>query len=158
MDDRRDFLRHTLATLAYRGGKTIRDVPNDFAGFHATAGLRTPLDLLGHIGDLFAWAVTMAEGRTTWPQHVASDWKEEVKRFFSGLEALDALLESDRPIGVEIDRIFQGPIADALTHIGQLAMLRRMAGSPVRGENYYLAEIVSGRVGPEQADPIREFD
>lgn len=158
MDESRAFLRHALATIAYRGGKTIRDVPTGFAGFRGDRGLRTPLELLAHIGDLFAWAVTMAEGRTSWPQHVASDWKDEVERFFSGLESLDRLLESDRPIGVDMERIFQGPIADALTHIGQMAMLRRMAGSPVRGENYYLAEIVSGRVAAEQADAIREFD
>ena len=29
----RAFLRHTVATLAYRGGKAIRDVPEGFGGF-----------------------------------------------------------------------------------------------------------------------------
>src|SRR2546426_11302508 len=39
----------------------------------------------------------------------------------------------------------QGPIADALTHIGQIAM-RRLAGAPIKGESYFAAEILIGRV------------
>ena len=54
--------------------------------------------------------------------------------------------------------MFQGPIADALTHIGQIGMMRRMAGAPVRGENYFKADIAAGRVGAEQSAPRFEFD
>jgi hypothetical protein len=81
-----------------------------------------------------------------------------VKRCFAALEAFDAFLASEEPLAVAPEKLFQGPVADALTHVGQLAMLRRLAGGAVRGENYFQADIVAGRVGPEQAPPRREFD
>jgi hypothetical protein len=57
-----------------------------------------------------------------------------------------------------MEKLIQGPLADALTHVGQLAMLRGMAGVPVRPESYPRAEIVVGRVGIDQAAPRAEFD
>ena len=154
----RDFLRHTLATVAYRGGKAIRDAPAEFATFHASEGTRTPLEILAHIGDLFGWAASIAKGKEEWKGAEPQDWNHEVARFFAGLNELDDFLASSEPLGCSAQQLFQAPIADSLTHIGQIAMLRRMAGTPMRGENYFVAEITAGRVGAEQAAPRYEFD
>ena len=151
-------LRHTVATLAYRGGKTLRGAPEGFGAFEAREGTRTPLEILSHVCDLLYWALWMARGEYRWPEETTRPWDEEVARFFEGLRALDERLASAEPLGNTPEKIFQGPIADALTHVGQIGMLRRMAGAPVRGENYFLAEIVAGRVGREQAEPRKEFD
>ena len=151
-------LRHTLATLAYRGGKTARDVDVKFGNFRAGPSTRTPVEILAHIGDLLDWAVCLADGKKTFHESSPLPWDKEVERFFAALETLDRRLAADTPLGFPAEQIFQGPIADALTHVGQIAMLRRIAGSPVRGENYFMAEIVAGRMGPKQSAPRREFD
>jgi len=153
-----EFLRHTLATLAYRGSKTLRGAPESFAAFHASGSTRTPAEILAHIGDLFDWAITIADGRMQWHDSAPLQWPDEVARFFDTLGRFDARLATGAPLGMTVEKLFQGPVADAFTHFGQIAMLRRMAGAPVRGENYFRAEIVAGRVGPEQAGPKREFD
>jgi hypothetical protein len=153
-----EFLRHTLATLAYRGAKTLRDAPESFATFRAADGTRTPGCILAHIGDLFDWALAIADGRMEWHDSEPLAWPDEVARFFRTLAAFDARLASGEPLGMTVEKLFQGPVADAFTHFGQIAMLRRMAGAPVRGESYFRAQIVIGRVGPEQAPPKREFD
>jgi len=151
-------LRHCVATLAYRGGKALRGAPEAFGAFNAGAGSRTPLQILAHVGDLLDWALSMARGDQRWNDAAPRSWDEEVGRFFEGLDRFDAYLASDEPLGYAAEGLFQGPVADALTHVGQIALLRRMAGAPVRGENYFKAEIVAGRVGDEQAAPRREFD
>src|SRR6267154_883243 len=115
-DPKRDCLRHTLATLAYRGGNAVRDAPAGFAEFRGCESGRTAAQILAHIGDLLDWAVSIAQGKQSWN------------------------------------------ISDPLTHVGQIAMLRRMAGGPVKGENYFVADIVIGRVGPQQTPPKRQFD
>jgi hypothetical protein len=158
-DSSRTFLRHTLATLAYRGGKALRGAPESFGGFRASDTSRTPLEILGHLGDLLDWALVYArDGRHEWHDVRMATWEEGAARFFAGLAALDAFLASDAPLGIDAERLFQGPIADALTHVGQIAMLRRLAGLPIRGENYLKADIVAGRVADEQSAPRREFD
>ena len=157
-DTKREMLRHTVATLAYRGGKAVRGAPEGFEGFSGCEGLRTPLQILAHVGDLLDWALSMARGEKRFNESAPRGWDEEAARFFEALAAFDAYLASDAPLGVPAEGLFQGPVADALTHVGQIALLRRMAGAPVRGENYYMAEIVAGRVGDEQAAPRREFD
>ena len=151
-------LRHTLATLAYRGGKAVRGAPEGFAAFDASPGGRTPGQILAHIGDLLDWALCLADGHHTWRVAEPLPWEDEVARFFAGLEHLDRRLADGEPLGFPAGQIFQGPVADALTHVGQIAMLRRMAGSPVRGENYAKAVIAAGRVGREQAPAVVEFD
>jgi hypothetical protein len=85
-------------------------------------------------------------------------WDQEVARFFSRLETFDQRLSNGEPLGTSAQKLFQGPIADALTHVGQLTMLRRMAGCKMRGENYFKADIATGCVGTQQAAPIAEFD
>jgi hypothetical protein len=157
-DPELQLLRHTLATLAYRGGKALRDAPAGFAELRVVAGARTPLEILAHVGDLVDWALHLAEGDHVWQGSTPISWEREVERFFLRLAALDARLALGRPLGFPPERLFQGPVADALTHVGQLALLRRLAGSPVRGENYFRAEICAGRVGAEQTAPVREFD
>ena len=154
----RAHLRHTLATLAYRAGKALQDAPSSFGGFEAGAATRTPLEILGHMGDLMAWALTQAQGNEAWVAAAPMAWDAEAARFFDGIAALDAHLASDAPLGQSEGRIFQGAIADALTHVGQINLLRRLAGAPIRGENYNRADIQLGRVGPEQTPPRREFD
>ena len=154
----RELLRHTLAALAYRGAKPLRDAPASFPDFSSGPGGNTPLTILAHIGDLLDWALSHAKGEGRWTSAAPGSWDDEAARFHRSLLALDEYLASDAPLGAEITRLFQGPIADALTHVGQLAMMRRMAGAPVRGENYFVADIAVGRVGPEQAAPRREFD
>ena len=157
-DEKREMLRHTLATLAYRGGKAVRGAPEGFASFRANESTRTPAQILAHVCDLLDWAHNLARGSDTGQNSTPLAWEEEVARFFKELEKLDSYLASDAPLGSPAEKLFQGPIADALTHVGQINMLRRMAAAPVRGENYFKADIEAGRVGTEQAEPRREFD
>jgi hypothetical protein len=158
MKESQQLLRHTLATLAYRGGKTLRSAPADFADFRAGESSRTPLEILTHLGDLIEWALSICEGRHDWKPAKAKSWDEQVTRFFAVLAGFDQRLASDQPLGNPPEKLFQGPIADAFTHVGQIAMLRRMAGSPVKGENYFKADIEVGRVGADQSKPRVEFD
>jgi len=154
-DSGRTLLRHTLATLAYRGGKAIRDASPGFAEF-AGAG-RTPAQILAHIGDLLDWGLSVAEGEQRWHDSKPLPWNQEIERFHAALKAFDDYLASGEPLMESPEKLFQGPIADALTHVGQIAMMRRLAGTPMKGENYHVAEIEAGRVGPEQAAPKHEF-
>jgi len=156
-DPKRELLRHALATLAYRGGKAVRGAPQGFAAFPVVAGVRGPGRILAHIGDLMDWALTIAAGKRQWHDSTPLPWEQEVERFFAALKKFDDYLASTEPVQTSPEKLLQGPIADALTHVGQIAMLRRMAGGPLKGESYYEAEILCGRVGAEQTPPKREF-
>ncbi|MHB8499363.1 MAG: hypothetical protein ACYDCG_01380 [Candidatus Acidiferrales bacterium] len=156
-DPVRQLLRHTLATVAYRGGKALRGAPESFAAFTLGGSPRTPANILAHLGDLFDWALSMACGEAAWHDSQPLAWDAEVARFFASLKKFDDYLASQELLRSSAEGLFQGPIADALTHIGQIAMLRRLAGCPIQGENYFKAEITLGRVGVEQAAPRREF-
>ena len=157
-DGERALLRHAVATLAYRGGKALRGAPPDFAAFRAAAGSRSAGEILAHVGDLLDWAISLAEGRPAWSDSPPLSREEGSARFFGGLARFDARLSSGAPLGNSAGKLFQGPIADAFTHVGQISLLRRLAGAPVRGENYLKAPIAAGRVGPEQGEPGFEFD
>jgi hypothetical protein len=157
-DTKREMLRHTVATLAYRGAKAVRGAPETFASFHASETTRTPAQILAHVGDLLDWALSIAKGDEAWNNSEPLPWDEEVARFHQALESFDNYLASNTELSSTCERLFQGPIADALTHVGQLTMLRRIAGGPIKGENYSRAKIEAGRVGAEQATPKREFD
>ncbi len=154
----RDFLRHTVATVAYRGAKAIANAPEGFGDFKSFETTRTPLEILAHIGDLFDWALSMAIGQTVWKTAKPLAWEQESERFFAAVKKFDDHLASDAPVASPLEKLFQGPVADALTHVGQLNLLRRMFESPVRGENYFKAEIEIGRVGAEQSARRLEFD
>jgi hypothetical protein len=156
-DPKRELLRHALATLAYRGGKAVRGAPEGFAAFPVVAGVRGPGRILAHIGDLMDWALTIAAGKRQWHDSTPLPWEQEVERFFAALKKFDDYLASTEPVQTSPEKLLQGPIADALTHVGQIAMLRRMAGGPLKGESYYEAEISCGRVGAGQTPPKREF-
>jgi hypothetical protein len=155
-----EMLRHTIATLAYRASKAIRTAPDSFADYLPGPTSNTPLRILGHMGDLIDWAFTMISGTPKWHSATAKDWQSECRRFFDSLKKFDDALASGEPINYELERIFQGAVADALTHTGQLTMLRRLHGSPMKGENYSRADIRIGSVGVEQTppDPQYEFD
>lgn len=152
------FLRHTLAVLAYRAGKVLRDAPEGYATTRVGQRIRTPVEILAHMGDLMDWALSMARGREAWRDSPPLPWPEEVERFLAALARFDDALASGEPLACPAEKLFQGPVADALSHVGQLALLRRAAGEPIRGENYFRAEIAAGRLGLEQAAPRREFD
>ncbi|HJZ76001.1 MAG TPA: hypothetical protein VKE51_29905 [Vicinamibacterales bacterium] len=157
MDSIRAFLRHTVATVAYRGGKAVRGAPASFASYSPDGSDRTPAKILAHVGDLYDWALSQARGAEAWNDSTPLEWDAEVARFFAALHRFDDFLASDAPLAAPPEKIFQGAIADSLTHVGQLAMLRRLAGARMKSENYARADIVTGRVGPEQTAPRREF-
>ncbi len=157
-DPKGEMLRHTVATLAYRGGKALRGAPETFASFHPSPTTRTPLEIVAHVGDLLFWALSIAAGREGAAGTKPGRWEAAVERFYAGLASLDEFLGSGVALACPAERLLQGPLADALTHVGQLAMLRRMAGAPIRGENFFRAQIETGRVGREQPPAVREFD
>ena len=157
-DPARIALRQMAATLAYRAAKVLRDVPADFAHRSFGDATRQPVRILAHMGDLMSWGVSMAGGGKEWKPAGGDDWHTEVDRFFSGLATLDAALAAEGEFMGSIDKLIQGPLADALTHVGQIAMLRGMAGAPVRPESYARAVITAGRVGLDQEAPRAEFD
>jgi hypothetical protein len=151
-------LRHLAATLAYRAAKVLRDIPSGFGTAAYGTATRRPVQIVAHLADLMAWGVSLAKGEYVWTAGGSDDWDVEVERFFDGLGALDRELTARQQTTDSINKLIQGPLADALTHVGQLAMLRGMSGAPVRPESYARAEIVAGRVGRSQAAPRLEFD
>jgi hypothetical protein len=138
----------------------MRGAPSTFADFRAPGAGRTPLSIVAHMGDLFDWARSMATGEGKWNSSTPQPWDAECARFFASLKKFDDALASDEPIRYDLTRLLQAPIADALTHTGQLAMLRRLSGAPIKGESYNRADIVIGRISLEQTppDPKFEFD
>jgi hypothetical protein len=153
----RALVRHLVATLAYRAAKVLRDPPSGFANASFGSATRKPVLIVAHLADLIAWGITLTRGEYVWKPEGSEDWDREVSRFFDNLTALDRELASNAN-DIQAGKLIQAPLADALTHVGQLAMLRGMAGAPVRPESYARAEIVAGRVGLDQAPPGREFD
>ncbi len=158
MDGKVEMLRHAVATLAYRTAKALRGAPPEFAQFQPGPQSRAPVQILAHMGDLFDWALKMCDGRREWHNATPLPWDQESARFFRSLDAFDARLRSGAPLGYPPEKIFQGPVADALTHAGQLAMLRHLAGCKITGESYFAANIETGRVGAaSDAQPVIEF-
>ena len=157
-DTKRELLRHALATLAYRGGKAVRDTNDSFASFKASETTRTPAQILAHVGDLLDWGLSIAKGNESWNNSEPMEWGKEISRFHSALKSFDDYLASDAELSASCERLFQGPVADALTHVGQIAMLRRIAGEPMKGENYSRAKIELGRLGADQEKPKFEFN
>jgi len=151
-------LRHALATIAYRASRVILDAPPGFAEFQIGPTTRAPGQILAHAGDLMDWALSVARGKEAWHPATPLAWDAEADRFFAALGRFDAYLATDAPLMWPAERLLQAPVADALTHVGQLAMLRRLAGAPIRGEHYSKAKIEVGRVGRDQAPAQVEFD
>jgi hypothetical protein len=155
MDEKREFLRHTVATLAYRAARALDGAPDEFAGF--TGCGRTPGEILAHMGDLFDWALSIVQDKQTWHNSTPLTWADEKQRFFAALEAFDRALAGPGEVHGDLERLFQGPIADAHTHTGQLAMMRRLAGYKIHGENYFVAQIAAGQAGADQPAPVKTF-
>lgn len=153
----RETLRQLAATLAYRAAKVLRDVPPDFAAYRIAQNARTAVEIVAHMGDLMKWATWLAKGEHTWKAEGSADWEHEVNRFFTLLAEVDSLIAANDFNG-SVEKLIQGPFADALTHVGQLSMMRGAAGIPVRPESYARAEITAGRVGRDQAVAKAEFD
>jgi hypothetical protein len=155
-DPQRQLLRHLIATVAYRTAKAVRGAPSGFADHQAPGGVKTPVQVLAHMGDLMEWALRMVQGNKEWREATPLSLEQESERFFGSLKAIDDFLASGAPLQ-SVERFVQGPVADAITHAGQLAMLRRQAGAPIRAEAFFVSEIVVGRVGEDQAPPKREL-
>ena len=137
-DPARALLRHTLATVAYRGGKALRDAPPGFADFIVGSGTtRTPGAILAHIGDLFDWALSLARGEQRWRHSTPLPWDEEIARFFATLQAFDDYLASEAPLSVPVEQLFQGPVADALRTSARSPC---SGGSPVAGSRRELLQ------------------
>ena len=141
--------------MAYRAARAVENAPENFAVFDGAG--KQPGTILAHMGDLFDWALSMATGNPSWHKSAPLKWADEVRRFFTSLGAFDRYLASAEPLLAPVEKLFQGPVADALTHVGQLAMMRRMAGSPICGENFYVAAIEAGQVGEEQPAAVQPF-
>lgn len=155
MESEQEFLRHTLATLAYRAARALNGAPDDFADFSGCG--RTPGQILSHMGDLFDWALSIAQGKSHWHTSKPKQWSIEKERFFAALTEFDAYLAGPEPVHGELERLFSGPVADAINHVGQLAMMRRLAGYKIPGENYYAARIKTGQTSAEQPKPVKTF-
>jgi hypothetical protein len=138
-----------VATVAYRGGVAVVGAPESFASFHATSTTRTPGEILAHIGDLLEGSLYLLKGEMVYLTSTPLPWKEEVTRFFSTVKNLDSYFASDAPLACPVEKLVQGPIGDALTHVGQIVMLRRMSGNPIQSPGYFTAEIVAGEINEE---------
>lgn len=138
-----------VATVAYRGGFACVDAPESFASFRAHQTTRTPGEILAHIGDLLEGSLHLVKGEMVYLTSTPLPWKDEVTRFFTAVKALDVYLASDAPLACPVEKLVQGPIGDVLTHVGQIVMLRRMSGNPIRPAAYFTAEIVVGEVNEE---------
>ena len=136
------FLRHTVATLAFRFQRAVDGAPAGFGLIRAVDGARSASETVAHMGDLFDWGLKLCDGVHEWNDSAPLEWDAECARFVGTLAAFDRRLQS--ALMCEPERLFQGPVADALTHVGQLGTLRRMAGSPPRPKNYFKADIALG--------------
>jgi len=153
MDTERRMLRHFLAALAYRTQKALRGAPSSFADFEAGNRVRTPRELLAHMDSVLGYALTHFEGGEYRNQPLP-DFGEEQRRFHGKLEAIARHLEAGTPLrDTTTERMLQGPLSDVMTHAGQLAMLRRLAGSPVPPENFIVADVSADNLGPDQPPP-----
>lgn len=154
MDDKRAMLRHCLATLAYRTQKALRGAPESFGSYEAGNQVRTPSDLVRHMTSVLGYARTFFEGGE-YRADPLPDFAAEVTRFHATLEDLARHLTGDAELaGTTEERLLQGPFADAMAHAGQLAMLRRLSGSPVPPENFIEATVDPANLGPQQPEPV----
>jgi hypothetical protein len=147
-------LRHLLATIAYRAGTVVRDAPVAFGEYRQTPDSPSSADIVAHMGDLMEWVLRLLRGEWQFTEAKALPWDQEVARFFRTLKAVDDELAAGAPIKWDPAKLIQGGFADALTHVGQLAMLRRLSGHTMKSESYARAEVVIGRVGLDQAPPV----
>lgn len=144
MDEKRQLFRHLVATVAFRGRVAVEDAPPDFPDFRASDDSRSAREILAHIGDLFTGSVSLLRGDYVELDSVPLPWPDEVARFYDSIEKLDDLLASDEPLAFPVEKFVQGPVGDALTHVGQIVLLRRLSGVPVKSAMYFSTEINPG--------------
>jgi hypothetical protein len=149
IDLKRELLRHLVATVAFRAKVAISGARPDFSTFRIDETVRTPGEILAHLGDLLEGSLVLLKGEFIVLNSAPLAWEDEARRFFSAVKELDSYLASDSPLAQPVEKITQGPIADALTHVGQIIMLRRAAGYPVKSESYFTAEIIPGYIDVE---------
>lgn len=149
-DLKRELLRHLVAALTFRARIAVTGAPPNFAAFKIDETVRTPAEILAHLGDLLQGSLFLMKGELIYLNSAPLAWDAEVTRFFSAAKEFDSYLASDAPLDQPIENITQGPIADALTHIGQIVMLRRAAGSPVQAESYFTAVIIADKIHSNQ--------
>jgi hypothetical protein len=156
VDRDRELLRHFLAAIAYRTQKALRDAPEHYPVFSAGNRVRTPVELIRHMTSLMGYVTTFFVGGTypVKPEPLPS-FQEEVKRFHDLLGAVGELLASGQKCALTTEQLLQGPFADTMTHVGQLAMLRRLADAPVAPENFIHADIRADRLDADQPPPNR---
>jgi hypothetical protein len=157
VDRDRELLLHFLAAIAYRTQKALRGAPAGFPDFTPGLQIRTPVGILRHMTSLMGQARThFAGGSYPLLPEPLPTFEEEIARFHGTLEAVgDNLREGTRLREISTEQLLQGPLADTMTHVGQLAMLRRLAGSPIAPENFIYADIRADRLGVQQAPPER---
>lgn len=154
MNEKRRLLRHFLAALAYRTQKALRGAPENFGRFEAGHQVRTPAELVRHMTSVLGYARTFFIGGR-YRAEPLEDLAAEVRRFHAMLEDLARHLASETELRTTTEeRLLQGPFADAMTHAGQLAMLRRLAGSPIPPENFIEAAVDAQNLGPDQPQPV----
>lgn len=147
-------LHHYLAALAYRTQKALRGAPSDFSAYRAGPNVRTPHELVWHMTGVLGYARTFFHGGTYRPERL-STFEAEIQRYHATLAQLAQDLDSGaEPSGISLERLLQGPLSDAMTHVGQLAMLRRLAGAPVPPENFVFADVRAENLGPDQSAPV----
>lgn len=147
-------LQHFRATLAYCTQKALRDAPAGFSDFRAGTNVRTPHELIWHMTGVIGYAPTFFTGGEWRPDRLET-FEAEVRRFHDLLEDLARHLDAGTPLqGTTYERLLQGLLADAMTHARQLAMLRRLFGSPVPPENFLRADIRAENLSTDQPMPI----
>lgn len=149
IDLKRELLRHLVATVAFRARVAVSSARPDFSTFRINETIRTPGEILAHLGDLLEGSLVLMKGEFVVLNSAPLAWEDEARRFFFAVKAFDSYLASDAPLAQPVEKIMQGPIADALTHVGQIIMLRRAAGDPVKSESYFTAKIIPGKIDVE---------
>jgi hypothetical protein len=155
MDGKQLLIQHFLAALAYRTQKALRYAPPEFASFSAGQSVRTPHELVNHMNSVLGYAGTFFLGGSYRAPQLP-EFAAEVERFHETLTNLARLVEIESEWqSITPEQLLQGPLSDAMTHAGQLAMLRRLSGHPIPPENFVFAEIEAAKLGPDQALPAR---
>lgn len=153
MTPSRQLLRHFLAVLAYRTQKVLRGAPATFSDFRPADNVRTPHELMWHMTGLIGYARTMLHGGEYAPPRLQL-FESEVARFHAVLQSLsDDFADDTLRARITDEQFLQGPLSDAMTHVGQLAMLRRLEGTPVPSENFIFAQISSDNLSAAQPLP-----
>lgn len=153
----KQLLLHFLAAIAYRTQKALRGAPDTYALFQPGNEVRTPVEILRHMTSLMGYVRTFWTGGT-YPHNPEAlpAFADEIARFHEILEDVGRFIKADNaPVDITTEQLLQGPFSDVMTHVGQLAILRRLADSPVAAENFIYADIKSDRLGKEQPLPKR---